>query len=209
MIVLYVLELLHTFLNPMPTNKQFDEDFVLDQAMQTFWHQGYEATSIQNLVDCTGLHRGSLYGAFTDKHSLFVTTLRRYDDRNRQALLASLESTHPPLEAIRQLFLAFIPQGPTQDAHPGCFLTNTALELAPHDEEVAQIVANAQTQIEKFFLRMLKTGVARGEIDAQLHPPEVARGLLASLLGLAVLSRSRPDKKLLESVVANALRQLG
>ena len=193
----------------MPANKQFDEDFVLDQAMQAFWRQGYEATSMQNLVDCTGLHRGSLYGAFTDKRSLFVTTLRRYDDRHRLALLASLEADHPPREAIRRLFLAFIAQDPAPDVHPGCFLTNTALEVAPHDAEVAQIVANAQAQIEKFFLRMLKAGIACGEMNAQLHPPEAARGLLASLLGLAVLSRSRPDKKLLESVVADALRRLG
>ncbi len=193
----------------MPAHKQFDEDFVLDQAMQVFWRRGYEATSVQDLVDRTGLHRGSLYGAFTDKHSLFVATLRRYADRHRLTLLASLEAAHPPREAIRQLFLAFIAQDPTQAAHPGCFLTNTALEVAPHDVEVAQIVANAQTQIEKFFLRMLKAGIARGEMNAQLHPPEAARGLLASLLGLAVLSRSRPDKKLLESVVADALRRLG
>ena len=63
----------------MPWEKQFDSDAVLDKAMQAFWARGYEATSMQDLVDCMGINRGSLYATFGDKHSLFIQALRRYD----------------------------------------------------------------------------------------------------------------------------------
>lgn len=50
--------------------RQFDEEQVLDAAMKAFWAKGYESTSLADLVEVTGLHKGSLYQAFGDKHTL-------------------------------------------------------------------------------------------------------------------------------------------
>src|ERR1700738_3778032 len=60
--------------------KQFDRDEVLDRAMAAFWTRGYEATSIDDLVEATGINRGSLYGTFGDKRRLFLSALHRYWD---------------------------------------------------------------------------------------------------------------------------------
>lgn len=192
----------------MPWEKQFDVDAALERAMRAFWSRGYEATSMQDLVDCTGVNRGSLYATYGDKHALFLASLRMYDDRVRRRLLAELESRHAPREAIRQLFLAFAPPAPRQDACAGCFLTNTALELSGLDPEAGRIVARAQEEMEAFFARMIRKAKARGEVSAQLKPAAAASGLLASLLGLVVLSRSRPEPALLQTVVDDALRRL-
>ncbi|MGD9921955.1 MAG: TetR/AcrR family transcriptional regulator, partial [Pseudorhodoplanes sp.] len=67
----------------MPWEKQFDTDEVLEKAMRAFWDRGYEATSLQDLVDHTGINRGSLYATFGDKHALFIAALRRYDESRR------------------------------------------------------------------------------------------------------------------------------
>lgn len=193
----------------MPWEKQFDAKDVLDKAMRTFWKHGYEATSMQNLVDCTGINRGSLYATFGDKRTLFLTALRAYDEELCGEMLTELEARYRPRDAIRHLFLAFAKDVPENGGSDGCFLTNTALELASHDREVARIVANAQKEVETFFVRMIKSGKARGEIATHVNPAETARGLLASLIGLAVLSRSRPEKLLLQAVVDDAIRRLG
>src|SRR6202011_688874 len=58
--------------------KQFDRDEVLDRAMAAFWTRGYEATSIDDLVQATGIGRGSLYGTFGDKRQLFLAALDHY-----------------------------------------------------------------------------------------------------------------------------------
>ena len=68
----------------MPWQKSFDSDAALQKAMEAFWARGYEATSMQDLVDCMGLGRGSLYATFGGKRSLFVQALRRYDERHRR-----------------------------------------------------------------------------------------------------------------------------
>jgi TetR/AcrR family transcriptional repressor of nem operon len=193
----------------MPWEKQFDVDEVLDKAMQAFWNRGYEATSMQDLVDRTGINRASLYSTYRDKHALFLAALRMYDNTLRRKRLAGLESDYGPREAIRQLFLAFTSKVSERGANRGCFLTNTALELAAHDPEAGKIVAHAQKEIEAFFARMIKKGQAEGAIAPHVRPKEAASGLLASLIGLAVLTRSRPERALLQAVVDDALGRLG
>jgi TetR/AcrR family transcriptional repressor of nem operon len=87
-------------------------------------------------------------------------------------------------------------------------MTNTALELAAHDAEAGKIVAHAQKEIEAFFARMIKKGKAEGKVGAEVKPGPTASGLLASLIGVIVLSRSRPEKALLQVIVEDAMRRL-
>lgn len=192
----------------MPWEKQFDQEKVLEKAMEVFWARGYEATSMQDLVDSTGINRGSLYATYGDKHALFVSALKLYDERMRRMMLEDLESRHSPREAIRQMFQAFIRPVSEKKGNRGCFLTNTALELSAHDPDAARIVAHAQEQIEAFFTRMIKLGKAKGEIAPHVKPAEAARGLLASLVGVVVLTRSRPDPELLQAIAQEAIRRL-
>lgn len=192
----------------MPWQKQFDVNEVLDRAMQVFWHRGYEATSMQDLVTSTGVNRASLYATYQDKRSLFMAALRMYDERLRYERLADLEAQYSPVESIRQLFLVFIAPGSGKDGNRGCFLTNTALELAAHDPEAGRLVANAQKEIEAFFARQIRKGKTAGEIPAGVKVAETASGLLASIIGVAVLSRSRPDRALLRAIVDDAMRRL-
>ena len=75
----------------MPWKKQFDTDEALAKAMNAFWARGYEATSVQDLVACMGINRGSLYATFGDNRQLFIQALRRYDAQHREAWVAALE----------------------------------------------------------------------------------------------------------------------
>ncbi|WP_439477988.1 TetR/AcrR family transcriptional regulator [Brevundimonas sp.] len=189
----------------MPWQKSFDQSEVLDRAMQAFWAHGFEATSMQDLVDCTGVHRGSLYATFGDKRTLFISALRTYDAQFRGGLLVELEREAAPLEAIERLLRVFVDRLGQPGLVPGCFLTNTALELAMHDIEIGRIVAHAQEQVQAFFARMIARGQARGEISQSVNSARAAAALLASLIGLAVLARSRPDPDLLNGVIDQAM----
>lgn len=193
----------------MPWEKKFDRAKVLDKAMQTFWSRGYEATSMQTLVERTGINRGSLYATYGDKRALFLASLHMYDDRVRRKRLAALEASAPPREAVRRLLQTFAEVKSAGGENCGCFLTNTALELAAHDPEAGAIVAKAQKEIEEFFERMILKGQAEGDIPAGVNPKKIARGLLAALIGLAVLSRSRPERELLNGIVEEAVGRLG
>lgn len=191
----------------MPWDKQFDKKQALDKAMEAFWAKGFEATSMQDLVDCTGVNRGSLYATYGDKRALFLSALRAYQSE-RDQMLAAVAEAYEPREAIRQVFLSFMHDRQDASAARGCFMTNTALELAAHDPEICSIVADAQDNVASFFHRMVKKGKASGVFRGDLKATEAARGLLASLLGFLVLVRSRNDRAFLQSVADDALRRL-
>ena len=191
----------------MPWEKQFNKEEVLDKALDAFWARGYEATSMQELVECTGINRGSLYATYGDKRALFLAALETYDGRRRQ-MLAELEARYEPRDSIRRVFVAFMADLAEDGGNRGCFLTNTALELAAHDEEIRAIVAVAQKDVEAFFARVIRKGRAAGQIPEHVKPAETARGLLASLLGVLVLVRSRPERPLLQAVLDEALHRL-
>lgn len=192
----------------MPWTKSFDVDQTLDKAMHLFWARGFEATSMEDLVQGMGINRGSIYSTFGDKRKLFIVALNRYNLKCRKAQLSTLEHEHSPRSAIKILFHQWIDRAMTEPENNGCFLTNTALELAAHDEDIGMIVADSQRDIEKFFRRLIRKGQESGEIPSQLSPTKTAQSLLAALIGLLVLSRSRPDRKLLKSVANGAMALL-
>ena len=192
----------------MPWEKNFDIDQTLDKAMRLFWAHGYDGTSMQDLIQGMGIHRGSLYGTFGDKRSLFIAALLRYDNQCRKTRLAELEQMDSAKAAIKALFQGWINLALADPNRSGCFLTNTALELAVHDEEIGAIVASSQKETEAFFHRLLQKGQASGEIPEDTNPMRAAQSLLAALLGLLVLARSRPERSLLQSIAESALASL-
>jgi len=188
----------------MPWEKQFDVDLALEKAMQTFWARGFEATSMQDLVDCMGVNRGSLYATFGDKRSLFIQALRRYDKNHRADWAAALASNAGPRAAILGVFDAVISSVLQGGSRDGCLLVNTALELSPHDPEISDIVSHGLSQMEGFFREMIEKGQEAGEIPGHVDPVETARALLGLFVGLRVFSRSRPKKPLLRSMARQA-----
>lgn len=192
----------------MPWEKNFDIDATLTRAMQTFWAHGYEATSMQDLVTATGVNRASIYATYGDKRALFLTALRKYDGEIRRRMLAELADTKTPSEAIAAVFDKFIGQTSMPQGNWGCFLVNTALELAAHDGEIAELVNAAQDEIEAFFLAMIRKGQQLGAFAADRDAKPLAHQALASLLGMLVMIRSRPRREFLTAVRDGVLKSL-
>lgn len=192
----------------MPWEKQFDIDAALDKAMEAFWARGYEATSIQDLVDCMGINRGSLYGTFGGKRELFLKALKRYDRQHREGWLGALAQESSPRAAIIFVFNGVVESVLERGARNGCLLVNTSLELSPHDPEIADLVAGSLSAVEDFFRGRIAAGQAAGEIPEDLPPRETAQGLLSLFIGLRVLSRSRPEARLLHAIAKQAEVQI-
>lgn len=185
----------------MPRKKQFGIDDVMHKALVAFWDHGYRATSLQDLVECMGINRASLYDTFGDKYSLFIDTLHSYKLIYLKPFFIEKMKAYTPRQAILGLFEEVSERVLQGEERNGCFIINTALELSPHDEKVAKIVNQSFGYIEKnFFRKMIERGQASGEISKSVVPITAARALLSLFIGLRVLSRSRPDKALLQSI---------
>ena len=117
--------------------REFDEDKVLLAAAHAFWQHGYHATSIDEICAATGLLRGSLYGAYGDKHGIFVAALNRYCE-SRMTRAAESLSGPPGREVLRRGLAYYFESAMDLSLARACFITNTALELVPQDREVAR-----------------------------------------------------------------------
>ncbi|MGC9524422.1 MAG: TetR/AcrR family transcriptional regulator [Limnospira sp.] len=189
----------------MARHKEFDREVVLSKAMDTFWHQGYEATSIQDLVKNMGINRGSLYDTFGDKRSLFLEAIAHYDETVAKAAIASLEAPNASKPAIVALFER-VADG-VQDRR-GCLITNTVVELCPHDPDTARRISGNLKRLERAFYVALKRAQEKGEVGGDRDISALASFLLCSLQGLQVTSKIHPDPEYLRSIVRVAVSAL-
>lgn len=188
----------------MARHKGFREEEVLERAMRRFWAHGYDGTSIQDLVEATGINRASLYGTFGDKERLFAAAVDHYLARVSAERLAILERDGPASAAIRAYFDDLLAFASGEGRGLGCLLTNTAVELAPHHPEVALRIRAAFAQVEDAFARTIERGQRDGDI-APGDPQKLARFLTALVHGLRVLIRSRTGPERLRDVVETGL----
>jgi TetR/AcrR family transcriptional regulator, transcriptional repressor for nem operon len=191
----------------MARPREFDESAVLEAAALCFWKQGYEATSVRDLVEHTGITAASLYNAFGDKRALYEKALDHYVEDSIADRIRRCQSL-PPLQAIEAFFNEIVKRSLDDRDRKGCMLVNAALDGTPNDPAFRNVVANALIGIEGFFQMCVSAGQADCSIGRSLPADTLAQSLLGALMGVRVLARVRPERALLEGVAAAALAQL-
>jgi TetR/AcrR family transcriptional repressor of nem operon len=191
----------------MARPREFEERAVLAAAVRCFWARGYEATSVRDLVEETGLTAASLYNAFGDKRSLYRKALEYYVDDSVAARIGRCREL-PPRDAIVGFFDDILARSLGDPERKGCMLVNAALELAPHDAEFQLAIKHVLLEIEAFFLHCVERGQADGTITTAEPADDLARHLLGVLMGIRVLARVRPEPALLKGIIRPALALL-
>jgi TetR/AcrR family transcriptional repressor of nem operon len=192
----------------MARPRGFEREAALEQAMRLFWARGYAAVSIQDVVEATGINRASLYAAFGDKRALFREAIEHYLANVSAARLNRLERPGSAKAAIHGYFEELVAFTLGEGRRLGCLLTNTAVELAPHDEAMGGRLRASFAKVEDAFARAIRRGQAEGEIPAQKDPRALARFLLNAVQGLRVTGRVAPRKAALHDIVTVTLAAL-
>lgn len=175
--------------------KEFEPDEVADAAMRVFWQRGYAATSIQNLVEGTGLSRSSLYSTFESKQGLFQQALRRYEAVTTSNV-ALLSGSGASKTLIRELLMRVAEDELSDPQRRGCLVANAALELAGQDEEAAKLVAHNFQRLQKALEKLIQRGQQSGEVAAEKNPQALARFFVNTMQGMRVLSKgSMPSQR--------------
>ena len=187
---------------------EFDREKTLSRAMDVFWEKGYKATSIEDLVNRMGIKRGSIYNTFGDKHSLFIAAVEHYGDAVTSEMIKVLESEGPPLENIHKFFDTLV-NSPRDRKMRGCLISNTVVELAPHDEKVAGVVKGIMAKIQSAFLKCLNRAVEVGELPEDTDTVVLSHFLATSTHGLIVTGKSASNPKQLKKVVDVILSAIG
>jgi TetR/AcrR family transcriptional repressor of nem operon len=127
----------------MARTKDFDENEVLTKAIQLFWHKGYNATSMQDLVDALGISRSSLYDTYSDKHTLFLKALESYQKAGRERINEIVGQSVAAKETIIRLMELATNDLVSDKQQKGCFMVNAEVEVAPHDQDVSKLVCQS------------------------------------------------------------------
>lgn len=174
----------------MARPRTFDEDDVIAAAREEFWNRGYAATSVDDLTAATGLGKGSLYGAFGDKHSLYLRALDDYIASSLEGVRATLRD--PRYGAYDRLARHICGQTKAvvaENNRRGCLMAKSAAELAGTDDAVEQKVGSAYASWRDELVTCIREAQRDGSIDARRNAQALASALLAFMRGQEALHK--------------------
>ena len=174
---------------PLGRPREFEADEVVEALVQLFWAQGYEATSLTDIMGATGLSKSSLYNTFGSKDELFEVALTRYVDCRLAMITETVVNGTRGLEDIEMLLDALWAEVEVGHDHRGCLAVNTSTELGGRDERVASVSERYRRELRSALLAAFERAAERGEVDRALIE-QYADVMVAFLLGTAVIVRS-------------------
>ncbi len=190
----------------MARPKEFDPEQALEKAMHVFWHKGYEATSMEDLLSAMDINRGSLYDTFGDKHELFLKAMERYcTGGGVGSRISILNEPGPALPLIRRFINAMLEFGLSDPLRRGCLITNTVMELAPHEKDIAGKVAGRLQMAEEAFFKLLTRAKQEGELGKEKDPRALARFLTTMMQGTIVMIKAGTPANVVKQTAQTAL----
>jgi AcrR family transcriptional regulator len=184
--------------------REFDIDEVLDAALELFWRNGYEGTSLSDLTEAMGITRPSLYATFGNKEELFRKVLDRYEDVCMRFTRDSLNE--PTSRAVVEKLLYGYADAQTDPPHPpGCLGMNGALACSEEAEPIRQELIGRRIAGEAALRRRLEQAKSDGDLPEDSDPAALARYVMTVAQGMAIQAASGARRDALHQVIATAL----
>jgi TetR/AcrR family transcriptional repressor of nem operon len=189
--------------------REFDTEAAVQAAMLAFRRHGYEGTSVQDLVEATGVGRGSLYAAFGSKDGLYLAAVDRYREQYATPLIDVLRGGAPARELIREVLVSVVDDTVRDGSRLACLIVTSAMERVADDPETAKRVRTTTESLEDALTGLITAGQASGELAERQDPRDLARFLMTTLQGLRVMGAINPDRRSLMAAVEVAVGALG
>jgi TetR/AcrR family transcriptional repressor of nem operon len=181
---------------------EFNPERVLDAAMDLFWRQGYDATSLQSLLKVMGLSKSSLYQAFGNKQQLFEQCLQRYQQMIRADWLERLNGEASGRQFIIDTLLSTVEEAHGSASPRGCLIMNTASEFAQSNPKIAEKVNEGVENFKEIFFTAVQQGQADGTISRAKDPELLANYLVSSMSGLRTMVKAGSNINTVRSLVS-------
>jgi len=177
--------------------------------MTAFREHGYEGTSIQDLVEATGVGRGSLYAAFGSKEGLYLAAVDRYREQYVTPLIELLRDGSSAREVIREVLVARIDDIVRDGNRLACLIVSAAMERVADDPETARRVRATTESLEDALTEIIAAGQAAGEFNGERDARDLARFVVTTLQGLRVMGAINTDRRSLMAAAEVAVGALG
>jgi TetR/AcrR family transcriptional regulator, transcriptional repressor for nem operon len=193
----------------MARPRKFVEDQVIEAARDQFWTHGYAGTSLDDLVTVTGLGRGSLYGAFGDKHTIFVRALDEYSTATMAAVRAELrDSAESAYDRLVGHIRSMARANATDSKRRGCLTAKSAAELAATDKAVARRVKRFLDAYQTELTETIAAAQREGDLDGAVDSRDLAALVLTILRGMEALRKGGASSATITSAGEQAVALL-
>lgn len=189
----------------MPRPREFDSEEALQKATTLFRKKGYFATSVDDLVKCTGVGTYGLYSIYGDKKGLFLAALDTFRDKYVKQLLSNLEKPDSSWTAISEYFSRVIDLAGTENGRLGCLMCTTSNQMIGVDPDIDKKLQQHFRRLRRVFYRSIVNAMQNAEIGKNIDPEICADYLLGVAHGAASLLRSGTSKKSMRNFVTTAL----
>ncbi len=181
--------------------REFDTDQALEAAMRQFWSKGYEATSLQNLLEVMDVSKSSFYETFGSKHELLEQCLALYTNTLIASLREELRQAKTGLSFIEKVLKGLIDEASTKGEKCGCLMVNVTNELAQRDKIIAKLVANGSKSLQGVFKEAVLRGQKEGNIPLNKTPDILSNFLVNNMVGLKTMVKGGADVKTIKDII--------
>jgi len=188
--------------------REFDKDHALDNAMELFWRDGYNGTSLSDLTTVMGINKPSLYAAFGNKETLFISALNQYVHKHGSPHFNLLQTPNANLQQRLQDYLKSIAKMVTDPKLPGgCFVTTSTCETRSHclPSDALRAITKINEATTKAFINFFSNEEQQGNLTSTSSPDVLANTLLTLQYGLAVMARNGIKKNALDKIIEHSI----
>ncbi|MDP4534756.1 TetR/AcrR family transcriptional regulator [Alkalimonas collagenimarina] len=185
--------------------RAFDMTTALEKALEVFWRNGYDGTSLSDLTEAMGINKPSLYAAFGNKEQLFLKAIEFYENRSCSFFLPALEK--PTAYQVAEHMLYGAAMNMTDKEHPqGCVVVQGALSCSEAAAPVKEALMNRRVEGEQKLCERLKRAIAEGDLPAGANAEVLARYLGTVLQGMAIQANNGATSEQLRQVAQMTLQ---
>lgn len=189
----------------MARAREFDIDDVLEKSLNVFWTKGYKNASLADLTSATGLHKGSLYGAFGSKEDLFIKSLEKYAVLTRKKFLTE----GSPTDYIKKFFERLVKEASSKENSRGCFILNSNVEFGVEQSRPAHLSRILFKEIERNFKITIEKAIKLGELPQSFDKNAFRSRLLGAIFSIKEISRFSNNRKMFKDIANGVLRDIG
>ena len=188
---------------------EFDYDNVLENAMQQFWREGYEASSVQKLLDATGINRGTLYNSFGDKDTFFTLCVDRYNKKLKIVIDATLGNSKLSASDAIEVYMSNLTYlAPVKQRVMGCLLVNSVCESINLDKDMQKLIRKSLNTVQKALQSRTRELEKAKQLKRGLKADQAAESLMNLLQGLYVSARNGRSSKQLNETLKTGLNAI-
>ena len=192
----------------MPKVETFNRIEVIESATKTFHEKGYNGTTMQDLVDSTGLNRSSIYNSFGSKLDLFLVCLHSYQEKNEKTISKLALNTDSGMQAIKNIFEGIILMGSKSRTIKGCLIANCKSEMAFQNKSITNFLLLNQQNTLSLFEELVEKGQLDGSINTKKSKQDYGLYIFSSLQGIRMSGILINEKRKLQSVINTTLQIL-